>query len=266
MSKVLIISNHWMEETVIDGILIPMTATIFNDKLTYQGTVNNSKRVLATLRVEKFAALAKEVKDIKGFLKLKGTEDDVALLVELVKEILDKTNFGDEEDRDIMQEDIEQKNINGLLQDILEALQDSRNDEQLKEVFTLYIESHIPPLCYSKEDAEYKIVGITSLSYRNAGLAFCHKWIDALIQDFTKEDDEVILALHGSTDWSETDPVLGPKIEFSKELSQTQKRNIRVMLFFHDDRDCIAQVLKSENYSLSTNWNKIDQIWKEAVK
>lgn len=258
MSKVLIITNHWMDRSENKE----MTASLFADRKEYTD-YTESKRIYAQALLRFYISFSTESTDIYRILNLKNNDDTIPVLRSLVQRILDETNFCDEEVQGNFKDDIEKSDRDGLEDDIFEALKAVKNNEHLKNLFVPFMVEHNTPLCYYKvnaeNDEEYKAIGISSFPKNsNLGLVFNDQWTDALINDFTKEGDDVILALHGSTDWKETDPVLGPRKEDSEELSQTKKRKIRIFLFQHDGSDCVAQVLQS-NESLSTIWNKLDK-------
>ena len=258
MSKVLIITNHWMDKLENKE----MTALLFADGKVYTDNTE-SKRIYAQGLLRFYVSISTQSSDIYRILNLKNNDDTIPILRSLVQKILDDTNFGDEETRGYFKDDIEKSHRDGLEAAIFESLKAVKDNEHLKNLFLPFIVEQNPPLCYYKvnaeNDEEYKVIGISSFpKYSNLGLVFNDQWTDALINDFTKEGDDVILALHGSTDWKETDPVLGPRKEDSEELSQTKKRKIRIFLFQHEGFDCIAKVLKS-NESLPTLWHKLDK-------
>jgi hypothetical protein len=258
MSKVLIITNHWMDRSENKE----MTASLFADGKEYTD-YTESKRIYAQALLRFYVSISTESSNIYRILNLKNNDDTIPILCSLVQRILDETNFGDEELRGYFKDDIEKSYRDGLEGGIFEALKAVKNNEHLKNLFVPFMVEHNPPLCYYKvnaeNDEEYKAISISSFPKNsNLGLVFNDQWTDALINDFTKEGDDVILALHGSTDWKETDPVLGPRKEDSEELSQTKKRKIRIFLFQHEDFDCIAKVLKS-NESLPTLWHKLEK-------
>lgn len=239
-----------------------MTASLFTDgKICMDNT--ESRKIYAEGLLHFYFPISSDSSRIYRLLNLKDNDDVIRILSDLVQKILDETNFGDEETRGYFLKDIEKLSKDDLEQDILEVRKSLKDNEQLKKLFLPLVAKYNPPLCYCKVETEnneeYEVIGISSFpKYSNLGLVFNDQWVNALINDFTSEGDDVILALHGSTDWKETDPVLGPRKEDSEELSQTKKRKIRIFLFQHEDFDSIAKVLKS-NESLPTLWHKLEK-------
>ena len=258
MSKIIIITNHWMERSNT----VEMKAFIFNDRKEYEDDYSASKKIYAQVRLDHFLSLATRPSEIYGFLGLQNNDEAIPVLCKFVQRIL-KTNFWDEEMQGYFKDDIANADKDRLEVDIYESLKFVKDHEQLNDLFCTIIAEQRPLMYYCKADTdnndEYRVIGIPSFPRDfYARRKYCDKWIDALINNFTSEGDEVVLALHGSSDWKEADPVLGPRQEYSEQLTQAKKRKIRLFLFQHEDFDCVAQVLQS-NESLSTIWNKLDK-------
>lgn len=256
MSKVLIITNHWMDRQDNKE----MNASLFADGKVYTDNTG-SKRIYAQALLDMFVSFSTNTSEIYGLFGLENGDGAISDLCKLLNAILEEPNFKDEKFKNYAK-----KAIDNLQKDRIEAFIHKalkEHAETLNSLFSTLIMNQQPPLCYHKietnNNEEYKVIGISSFPKNSdLGLTFRNQWVDALINDFTTEKDDVILALHGSTDWKEKDPVLGPLKEYSKEISLTKKRKIRVFLFQHYDTDSIARVLKS-NESLPTLWNKLDK-------
>ena len=259
MSKVIIITNHAMSEVEKYGTPRIMDAVLFRDKIGYPTEFAVTSKLYAKLLVLKYQALAEKSTDLYRLLDLSGTEADLSLLTEMVPKVRNFSGMT-EKDKSYCDSDIKKGNVKGLIKDLYAALKKLDTAKEL-ELFSSYVSKK--PLCYCLERNEnnenYKIIGISCLPDKGKWMKYSEQWINALIQDFTKEEDEIILALHGATDWKEASPFLGSYPKESEEWSNDTNRKIRIILFNHTDQ--VGQVLKMDGSSLSDIWNYIDDIW-----
>ena len=271
MSRVMIISTHWLEKsTNLDGELQEMKASLFKDNVVYPlDKRKESTSVYSQALQRKYALYSADSRSLSKYIRQHSGDNYIQVLVDLAKELL-TTGLDDQEIMDFFKEDIENADRDGLIEDIYEALKNSVANSKLCGVFSSFFSALDPPLSYFKEDNSkdglFRAIGISCLPYSRAGIQLCNKWCDSLIEDFSAEGDEVILALHGSSDWKEENPLLEPKLSFSNELSVRTKRSIKVFVFYHDDKDCIGAALKSYNQGLPLIWEKLINVWDKEAK
>lgn len=265
MSKVIIITNHWMDESYDnEGEIQPMKASLFRNAKKYTGKFENAENVYSNVLMHRFISTANKSQDAINLLGLSGTESDLPTLLELAQSILDIYETKNEaypKEVKFISKDIAQKSLNSLYADIFRALKNSYNIKEMYNVFA----DRVLPLCYCKEEGEYKVIGISCFPEHYDASSYSAQWIDGLIKDFTNEGDEVILALHGSSDWSEKDPKREPVPEYSDKISKSKGRQIKVFLFQHSDIDCIGRALISEDTSLEIIWNNIESVWTQKA-
>lgn len=270
MSKVIIITNHSMDESYDkDGKVQPMEASLFCNAKKYIGKFDNARKVYSKVLMNRFVCKANNSKDAIRLLGLTETESDLPTLLEFAKKLLGiydkyKENNKDYPDEiEYISQDIEGKSLDELYGDIYRALKNSNKNEEIYNVFA----DRVLPLCYCKEEGEYKVIGISCFPKdSNAGPAYSAQWVDGLIEDFTNKGDEVILALHGASDWPEKDPKREPVPKYSDEISKSKGRRIKVFLFQHSDMDCIGRALISVDTSLEKIWNNIESVWKQKTE
>lgn len=257
MSKIVIITNHAMREY---GCPKEMDAVLFRDKVKYPTEqLKETNKVLAKLLVSKYKEDADDSIALHHLLNISDSEEDLPLLKEIVQKVKN-FNLMTADEKANCDEDIKNNDIVFLRTDIYTALKKIETEDEL-EILASYVESRTTPLCYYKghDNEDYKIIGIECLPDKGRWMAYSESWIKALIQDFTSPEDEIILALHGATDWKEASPFLGSYPEESENWSNNTDRNIRIILFNHTDS--IGQVLKMDGSSLSDIWNYIDSLW-----
>lgn len=261
MSKVVIITNHAMSEVDEYGRPKEMDAVLFRDKIGYPFELKETNRLLAKILVLKYMKDATESISLYHLLNISDSKEDLPLLKNVVQKV---RNFNGMSDRDKYRcdNDLNKGDIVGLRKDIFTALKHIETEDELN-IFTSYVDQQHKALCYYKERTEdgenYKIIGISCFPDKGEWMKYSEPWINALIQDFTSPKDEIILALHGATDWKEASPFLGSYPKESKDWSNNTDRRIRIILFNHTDN--VGQVLKKDGSSLSDIWNYIDSLW-----
>ncbi len=270
MSKVIIITNHWMDESYENGKIQPMKASLFRNAKKYTGEFDMTRKIYSKVRIKHFRSMPNE-NAIQAAIKLLGLSDneaDLPTLLELARNLLGIYDKYKDKDAVYLKEfefislDIKEKSLGDLYEDIYRALMNSGKIEEINNVF----KERVLPLCYCKVEGEYKVIGISCFPKdSNAGIVYCDQWIDGLIRDFTNEGDEVILALHGASDWPEKDPKREPAPKYSDEISEMTGRQIKVFLFQHSDIDCIGRALISEDMALEEIWNNIESVWKQKT-
>lgn len=264
MSKVIIITNHWMEETLDkEGEKQPMKASLFREKLNYTRNIENSISVFAQMKVSQFLKFCDENERMDGLtslLNLKNTDEDLVVLSSIVKSFLDE-DYGDEDLRSLLKSDIDEKNRDGLLCDILNAIVNAIDNSPIYNKIISVIAHRMDLQCYYKKEnvnnEDYVVIGVPCLEYEGAGVGLYQEWIQALLKDFTQPNDHVLLALHRSTDWKDPKAPLGREKTFT---SLPENKNIKVFLFYHEKKDPVGYVLTSENESLAALWNKLDTL------
>lgn len=264
----MIITNHWMGEFLdMDGKIHPMRASIFREKKRFEGSIKNSISLFAKTRLSQFLSFndINEKQEMMGsLLNLTNTDNDFDVLIDMVQYLLDNS-YGDEELRSFFKSDIDEKNRDGLLCDILEALQNSTPNSPIYNKIISVIANRMELQCFYKKEnvnnEDYMVIGVPCFEYEGAGVGLYQEWSQALLKDFTKPEDQVVLALHRSTDWKNPNAPLGPEKEFSSSFAENQ--NIRVFLFYHEEKDPIGNVLTAENESLATLWNNLEAIWNQ---
>ena len=103
-----------------------------------------------------------------------------------------------------------------------------------------------------------KAYAISILSVdRGEGGIFYSDWSDALINDFSEEGDNVIIALHGSTDYKDPKMINVYLKKESEELSKKYNRSIRLHVFNHQEGSGYIKPTLQLN-SLTDIWNKLD--------
>jgi len=261
----MIFSTKWISDdaTVLkDGVVMPrILDTIFCNKIE-QCEHSASEAVFIKAYVS--SLLTDYSSCISTMLGVENNKEGIDLLTKVATEIYDK-GYGDKEN---LEESISSEDWGDLQQDIYDALKEQQNSE----VATI-LASHIPSIpklnCFKREekdeDCTYKAIGIVPLPYKTAGVLYCDDWTNALIKDFSSQDDEVIIALHKSTDWHYLEEEYdGPISDYSNKMALKNGRNIQIHLFKHAC-DPIATAINMKNQSLSKIWNYLTEIWKNKV-
>lgn len=257
MSNVLIFSTKWVE----DNPQHPRK-TIFYEKKK----CNNhpySDEVFQRATIKQFLCYDKStvIADMFGVDK---DDDGIELLVSIANKLVE-TNYGNLKN---LSEDIANRSWSYLLQDIYNSLKENWSDARFINILSSFIPDTTIPTCYVRNDndSRFSAIGISQLPYKTAGEDFCEEWSHALVKDFSEDGDDVILALHGSTDWKDLEKTgYGPMPSFSKRLSSELGRNVKVYVFLHEDFDDIAKALKMYNNRVSSVWTTIEQIWQKKV-
>lgn len=191
-----------------------------------------------------------------------GVENDdagVKTLAAIGQIILD-SGYSDEDG--LLKESVDGKIWEDLLDDIYTALSSSEWVKFIPQLLDYYKDKE-GPRCHIKteepEDFIYKAYGISHLPLYS-GDWFQDAWCKALINDFTEEGDEVILALHCRSDVKgyETVGYNHPMPQLSQSLSGEMKREISVHVFNHmRPSSYIKEALLSSD-PLPVLWERIE--------
>lgn len=179
---------------------------------------------------------------------LEEDENSTNKLILIAKDLIEN-NYGKVK---LLQSDIEKKSWKYLSTDIFSALDNHRTDAGLINILSKYVANRWTPSCYYKEEGVYQAYGINHLP---KGCIPEPEWSKALVTDFSNEGDEVVLVLHGQTDWWKDLKGFGYMPEESQDMSKELERAISINLFFHDDSNDVAKALKMNKEKLSNIWN-----------
>lgn len=256
MSNVLIFCTRWIHE----NDAYPQNI-IFKDKK--ECCIHPSSNSVYEQAIVQYYMLSDRSDTIVDMFGINYDKEGVNLLVSVAKELL-ISNFGDAE---LLSEDIESADWGDLLQDIYDTIESNKNDAQLINVINPFIprvlkmgDRFLPkvPLCFEKREDDYLAIGISVLPYMTAGDQFGDAWSRALLSDFSHENDNVILALHGSTDWDHPNETgYGHMVKYSEALSSKMDRNVHVYVYKHVDFDHIAEAIRMGDSSLQKIWTHI---------
>ena len=195
------------------------------------------------------------VKDSIQMNELFGIVDDingVDRLITIANKLIDN-NYGKVK---YLQDDIERKSFQYLTGDIYNTINSNRSDLKLIEILSPYVTQKWTPLCLFLEDGDFIAFGI---NHPPRDCTPDPAWSRALIKDFSDENDSVILALHGQTDWWKgiSNTGFGYMQEESEQLSKELERSIDIHVYLHDDSNYIAKAIKMKNSKLSDIWSFI---------
>lgn len=253
MSKIIIFSTHWLE------------GKEFQQSIFDREDVRPLPNHPTSDYIYKLVSLQDFIKQEKsdGLVSILGIGNDKKGLNKMIKITnkiietsadlcLSKTQIK------IFKNDINTQNLDYLIQDLFDLLKKKnvRTNVKLVEILSDFIPQLPTPLCYKYDSTNgYSFVAINNLICKQSGVLFREQWSMSLIEDFSQENDEVILALHGSTDWNNAQTGYMPA--FSKELSEKTNREIAVHVFKHVDYDYISQTIKMKNETIENIWNII---------
>ena len=239
----MIFSTRWLED---DSYIFKKACTPY-DKHSLSDVVFNN----VTARMELQAV--SDYVEMNRLLGISENEDGTNKLISIAKELIGN-NYGKVK---LLQSDIDKKSWKYLSSDIFCSLKKYRTDTGLINILSNYVANKWTPRCYCKEENGYQAFGISHLP---DGCIPDLAWSRALIMDFSNECDEVILALHGRTDWWKRleDTGFGYMPEVSQEMSKEFNRSIRIYIFLHNDSNRIASAIKMSEDNLSNIWDFIN--------
>ena len=247
MSNILIFSTNWVGKK----------DTILEDNAKFIKGHNNSDAIFSQAFVQNFL-FKDDSSAIADMYGLEDNENGTNKLIEVAQKLVEH-ELGN---IDFLKEDIESQDWGNLLQDIYDSFKENRKNSVFLDILTSFMPQKQAPCCCFKQekdnDVDYLAIGISPLCYNGAGIQFYHEWSRALIDDFTEANDNVILALHGRTDWKDFDKSYGFISDFSQQISSELNRNIQVHIFSHVGFDYIAQAINMNNSTLSNIWNYIN--------
>ena len=196
---------------------------------------------------------------IASLFGVENNEEGKETLAAIGQIILD-SRYSDEDG--LLKESVDGKIWEDLLDDIYTALSSSEWRIFIHQILDYYKDKE-GPRCHIKteetKDFLYIAYGISHLPMYS-GDRFQDAWCKALINDFTNDGDEVILALHSRSDVKDFETVgyNRPMPELSKSLSDKMKRKISVHVFNHmRPSSYIAEALISTD-PLSVLWERIE--------
>lgn len=196
----------------------------------------------------KVAGLNNSCSALSELLGVQNIKDETELL-ENVASSLVAAGYKNE----LIEEDIVNKDWGYVIDDLYEILSANINSDVVCHIPTLKA-----PECYYLQENGIKAYAISILlTDKGEGGIFYRDWSDALINDFSEDGDNVILALHGSTDYKDPTKINVFLEKESEELSKKYHRNIRLHVFNHQEGSGYIKPTLQLN-SLTDIWNKLD--------
>lgn len=192
---------------------------------------------------------------ISEILGVKKIQDETDKLESLAKSLV-KEGYKNE----YIEDDITNKDWGYLIDDVYDILLSNIHTDVVSVIPSLK-----EPKCIYLQENGIKAYAISILSVdRGEGGIFYSDWSDALINDFSEEGDNVIIALHGSTDYKDPKMINVYLEKESEELSKKYNRSIRLHVFNHQEGSGYIKptlLLKS----LPEIWNKLDSYGREQT-
>lgn len=205
---------------------------LLKTKIELSDSNNNSLAISEILRIGKLEEKATEV------MKFAQRLVDGGFLNEYIKE------------------DIKNSNWDYLIDDLYDIISSNYRSDIVN-----LIPSLDAPCCFRLVEKDIQAFAISHLQDRKTGKLFYDSWSDALIEDFSKKGDDIILALHGSTDYKDDKIINMFEEKESSNLSTKYQRNIRLHVFSHQEGSgYIKPALLNDN--LTDIWSILDSYGK----